>query len=178
MNYFENTLFINLDHRKDRLQHLNQQFEVMGISGERFPAIKTSNGAIGCTLSHIKCVEIAKQGGWPHVFICEDDISFTNPILLKRQMAELAELTILWDVAIIGGNNLPPYQAIEGREYIIRVSNIQTTTGYIVRSHYYDVLIANYKEGLAKFLREPAKKRICIGYLLEIIAKDGNMALF
>jgi hypothetical protein len=162
MQYFENTLYINLDHRVDRLQHLKDQFDVVGISGERFPAVKTSNGAIGCTLSHIKCLEMAKSRQWPHVFICEDDITFTNPGLLKRQMAELAQVTdagFAWDVLIIGGNNVPPYQGIDGTEYIVRVSNIQTTTGYIARQHYYDVLVANYKEGLGNLLREPAKKR-------------------
>jgi len=162
MEYFENTVFINLDHRIDRLRHLEGQFEAMGISGERFPAIQMANGAVGCTLSHIKCLEMAKQREWSHVFICEDDITFTNPGLLKRQMSELAKMTgsgLAWDILIIGGNNVPPYQEIEGTEYIVRVSNIQTTTGYIVGAHYYDALIANYKEGLGKLLREPGRKR-------------------
>jgi len=167
MELFEHTLFINLDHREDRLRHLQGQFEVMGISGERFPAVKTANGAVGCTLSHIKCIEMAKSRGWSQVFICEDDITFTDPPLLKRQVAELMGTGgggggrggIVWDVVIIGGNNVPPYIPIEGTEYIVCVKNIQTTTGYIVKSHYYDTLIANYKEGLKCLLKEPEKKR-------------------
>ena len=70
MDIFEHTLFINLDHRKDRLEHVEKEFEKMGIQGERFNAIKPSSGAVGCTLSHIKCLEIAKERDYEQVFIC------------------------------------------------------------------------------------------------------------
>jgi hypothetical protein len=37
--------------------------------------------------------------------------------------------------------------------------NVQTTTGYIVKKEYYDILYDNFKEGLAKLIREPEKKK-------------------
>jgi glycosyl transferase family 25 len=154
MELFKNTLFINLDERKDRLEHANQQFAIMGINAERVSAIKTQTGSIGCTLSHIRCLELAKQRGYEYVFICEDDITFKNPGLLKTNLQKFYENEdIMWDLLIIGGNNVPPYQKIE--EYCARVFYCQTTTGYVVKQHYYDTLLENFRESAKNLMRDP-----------------------
>jgi len=158
MSLFENTLFINLEHRTDRLEHAVSEFKKMGINAERVNAVKMQNGAIGCTLSHIKCIELAKSRNWDQVFICEDDITFLNPELLKQNIEMFYNNDdILWDVLIIGGNNVPPYQQLY--EYAARIFRNQTTTGYIVNKHYYDVLLKNFKESAANLLRNPDNKR-------------------
>ena len=159
MNIFEHTLFINLDHRTDRLEHATSEFAKMGITAERVQAIQAKSGAIGCTLSHIKCLELAKQRGYKQVFICEDDIIFTNPELFQQNLAKfLANEEIRWDVLIIGGNNVPPYQQLY--EYCARVFLCQTTTGYVVKQEYYDTLIHNFKEGLGHFIKNPSNRRM------------------
>ena len=61
MNLFENTIFINLEKRKDRLKHVLNEFKKLNIKGERFNAIQSRYGAIGCSLSHIECLEIANK---------------------------------------------------------------------------------------------------------------------
>ena len=73
-----NVLYINLNKRKDRLEHVKKELLKIGITGERFPAIQLKNGRLGCSMSHLKCIEIAKKRNWDHVFICEDDITFTQ----------------------------------------------------------------------------------------------------
>jgi GR25 family glycosyltransferase involved in LPS biosynthesis len=157
MELFQHTFFINLEHRTDRLDHVTKQLNNMGIVGERFSAIRTKNGAIGCTMSHISCLELAKSRQYPHVFICEDDIMFLNPGILKKSAEEFVKKENLeWDMLLIGGNNVPPYQVID--KYCIRISNCQTTTGYVVKQHYYDVLIANFRESVSQLLREPVNK--------------------
>ena len=162
------TLYINLDSRPDRLNHIQKEMDKMEIVGERVSAIKMKDGAVGCTLSHIRCLEIAKSNGWPHVFICEDDILFLNPDLVKSNIEKFsANQNINWDVLIIGGNNCPPYKRIE--PYCIQVFNNQTTTGYIVKSHYYDTLIANFKESASRLMREPHNRRL---YALDIYWKQ------
>jgi len=158
MELFKNTLFINLDHRTDRLEHAINEFKKMDINAQRVNAIKMKNGAIGCTMSHIKCIELAKTRGWEYVFICEDDITFLNPDLLKKNIEMFFDNDdILWDILIIGGNNVPPYQQLN--EYCARVFRNQTTTGYIVKKEYYDTLLANFKESAANLLRNPENKR-------------------
>ena len=158
MELLKNTLYINLEHRKDRLTHVTKELEKIGIQGERFNAVKTKNGAIGCTMSHIKCLELAKERNYETVFICEDDITFTNPEVLLDSLQKFYENTsIQWDVLLIGGNNVPPYE--KTTDYCIRVSNCQTTTGYIVKNSYYDVLIQNFRESVQGLLKNPNNKQ-------------------
>jgi GR25 family glycosyltransferase involved in LPS biosynthesis len=158
MELIKNTLYINLEHRKDRLTHVTKELEKIGIQGERFNAVKTKNGAIGCTMSHIKCLELAKERNYETVFICEDDITFTNPEVLLDSLQKFYENTsIQWDVLLIGGNNVPPYE--KSTDYCIRVSNCQTTTGYIVKQSYYDVLIQNFRESVQGLLKNPNNKQ-------------------
>ena len=108
-------------------------------------------------MSHIKCLELAKERKYPYVFICEDDIEFTNPALFLENLQKLYDSGLYWDVLVVGGNNAPPFQQIN--DYCVRVYNIQTTTGYIVKECYYDTLLSNYKEGIQKLLREPENKK-------------------
>jgi len=157
MELFEHTLFINLDHRTDRLEHVTNEFEKMGITPERVQGIQPKNGAVGCTMSHIKCIELAKSRNYKQVFICEDDITFTNPELFKKQITSFTENDkINWDILVVSGNVAPPCQKLY--EYAARVFYCQTTTGYIVKREYYDILLENFKEGLTKLLRNPANK--------------------
>jgi GR25 family glycosyltransferase involved in LPS biosynthesis len=158
MDLFKHTLFINLEHRTDRLEHVKEEFKKIGIEGERVNAVKLAQGAIGCTMSHIKCLELAKKRNLEYVFVCEDDITFTNPSLFLENIKKFAENEdITWDVLIIGGNNVPPYQKVHS--YCARVLNCQTTTGYIVKRDFYDTLINNFKEGVQKLMKNPTNKR-------------------
>ena len=158
MELLENCLFINLDKRVDRLEHVTKQLEMMGINGERFKAVETKDGAIGCTMSHIKCLELAKARGYEQVFICEDDIEFTNKEVFLRSLDKFYKEGPVWDVCILGGNNGPPYSVYS--DYCVRVFNCQTTTGYIVKKHYYDVLIENFRESVRNLIREPENKKM------------------
>jgi len=154
----QNVLYINLDHRTDRQEHVINELKKIGIeNGERLSAIRMKAGNIGCTLSHIRCLELAKSRQWSNVFICEDDITFTNPEVFLNSLQKFSLMNIQWDVLVVGGNNAPPF--IPVNDFCVRVKNVQTTTGYIVKKEYYDILIYNYKEGLSKLIREPDRKK-------------------
>jgi glycosyl transferase family 25 len=151
MKLFENTLYINLNERIDRNEHVISELEKIGIKGQRISAIKMDNGAIGCSMSHIKCLELAIENQYEYVFICEDDIEFTNPTIFLENINKFYDnKNIDWDVLIIGGNNAPPYEEIH--DYCARIFNCQTTTGYIVNKNYYSVLLNNFKQGLSNFI--------------------------
>jgi hypothetical protein len=53
-------------------------------------------------------------------------------------------------------------------DYCCKVSNCQTTTGYIVKRHYYDTLIANFRESVRNLMREPQNGQL---YALDIYWK-------
>ncbi len=145
--------YINLETRPDRKQHVEAQLTNIGISAERFNAIRLQNGALGCSMSHLKCIEIAKEKGWPHLLVVEDDILFLQPEVFKNQLNKFLSTNKSWDVILIAGNNIPPYTKID--DTCVKVARCQTTTGYIVNGHYFDTLINNYRDGISKLLASP-----------------------
>jgi glycosyl transferase family 25 len=149
----EHAFYINLESRTDRKQHVEKQLLNIGIRATRFNAIRLNNGAIGCSMSHLKCLEIAKQNNWEYVLIVEDDILFLKPELFKNQVNKFFKNHIDFDVLLIAGNNMPPYQKMD--DSCVKVCRCQTTTGYIVKKHYYDTLIANIREGIQKLMKNP-----------------------
>ena len=100
-DYFDAIYCINLDERTDRWEHCLTQFEKLGISDrvERFSAAKCSSsserniiakqrfglegpgsrrfpqpGAVGCSISHLDIIKLAKTRGLENVLVFEDDI--------------------------------------------------------------------------------------------------------
>jgi len=150
----KNILYINLEYRLDRKAHIENELGKMQWKGERFNAIKLNSGALGCSISQIKCLEKALQNNWDHVLICEDDLTFLDPNLLTKQINGFlkSQLDNTWDVILLAGNNFPPSEYVN--EYCIKVGNCQTACGYIVNKHYIKKLLENFKEGcnlLCKF---------------------------
>jgi len=149
----KHAFYINLASRTDRKEHVEKQLLNIGIHAERFNAIKLENGALGCSMSHLKCLEIAKKNNWSHVMIVEDDILFLNSDLFISQLNKFLNKHKEWDVIIIGGNNVPPYKNID--DTCVKVSSCQTTTGYIVNGHYFNTLIENFRNGIENLLKFP-----------------------
>jgi glycosyl transferase family 25 len=151
--------YINLDSRPDRKEHVVQELQKINPLNqiERLPAIvpPSNHGALGCTLSHIRCLELAKERQYPYVFICEDDIQFLQPQLLQENLQKFWDNPPLegWDVLILGGNNFRPYEVFS--DYAIHVHFCATTTGYIVAQHYYDTLLENFKQSAQLFEENP-----------------------
>ena len=144
-------VYINLDHREDRRTHVETQLKSIGIeNAERFSAIKHDDGALGCSMSHLKCVENAKKNNDKYLMVCEDDIEFTDPDLFTTQLNSFFNSNIKWDVILLAGNNMMPF--VQENNYSIKVMNCQTTTGYIVKNTYYDTLINNYKDGIERLI--------------------------
>ena len=149
----KHAFYINLLSRPDRKQHVENQLKTIGINAERFNAIRMNNGAVGCSMSHLKIIETAKANNWDHVLIVEDDILFTDPTLFINQFNKFLSNHKFFDVVLIAGNNVPPYTKID--DTCVKVTRCQTTTGYLVKKHYYDTLIINYKNGILQLMKDP-----------------------
>ena len=157
------TLVINLGEREDRKLTVFIQLQNIGINPERVPAVKTKDGAIGCSMSHIKCLEIAKKSNWEYVCIVEDDFKCVDATKFKNSLSKFQENSvkdnIQWDVLLLGGNNCPPYQTLPNVDYCVQISNCQSAIGYVVKKEFYDTMIQNYREGVSKLMRDPKNKR-------------------
>jgi len=152
-----NVFYINLAHRTDRKEHVDAQLNSIGLQGARFEAIKMDNGAIGCSMSHLKLLQMAYTNNLDHILIVEDDITFLNPELFKTQFNKFIENhENNWDVILFAGNNMPPYEKID--ETCIKVTRCQTTTGYLVNGHYIKALLTNIKMGLTHLIKTPEER--------------------
>ena len=138
-------LYINLEKRKDRKIHIEEELKDFK-SVERIEAVDTSDtsGYFGCVLSHIKALETAKERGWDEVMICEDDFEWTD-----KEKFLYPEID--FDVCMISGK-------INKKEFISwnynRVLDGRHTDCYLIKKHFYDKLIQNFKEGYEKLSLE------------------------
>ena len=148
MNVFQNHYYINLTDRTDRNVNAIKELSKLGITPNRMNAIKTKMGNVGCSLSHLRCIQEALAKGYPYVAIFEDDIIIDKPNLLIQKVNKLINED--FDVLMLSGNNFRPFE--EYNDYI-KVSKCFTTGAYIIKSHYYDTFIDNINNGLKLLLQ-------------------------
>ena len=147
----KNIFYINLESRPDRRNYFENQMKLVGLTATRFNAIKHPIGAIGCSMSHLELLKFAKINNLDHILIMEDDITFLNPEIFRNSFNQFLEKKINFDVLLIAGNNMGEY--IKDNDFSVKIKKCQTTTGYFVKSHYYDKLIENIETGIQKFIK-------------------------
>ena len=149
-----NCLYINLAERYDRRLEFETEMKDLSCNGfniERVNAIRASPGFIGCSMSHIYCLRLAKKRGWDSVIIFEDDFErIVSADTFKVQVDKIYEKD--WDVFLLTAF---VRECAEPNDGCARVSNAQTAVAYAVRAHYYDTLIDNYMTALNNLRRAP-----------------------
>lgn len=122
----------------------------MNLDIERFPAVARNPGGLGCSYSHRDVIRIAKERGYPYVIVFEDDFQF----LVSREEFDkvLANLPADFDVVMLSYNlqRSEPYN-----DHFGRVLEVQTTSGYIVSSKFYDTLLSTWEVSLAEYEKQP-----------------------
>lgn len=139
-SFIDKVVYINLDHRTDRNEHMQKMTATFGNKCSRFSAIRTSYGAIGCTMSHIQVLKMAVQEKWKNVLILEDDAEwnkFDQGYSILKQLA-----TNPYDVILLGGS------CVSCNPVTYKLYSSQTTTAYLVNSHYFQTLIDNFTQSL------------------------------
>ena len=159
-------LYINLKLRADRRLQMESELAKFGWLDKamRFEAVEMpALGAIGCSISHLKCLQQAKQHGWSHVLILEDDVLFTDPELLKKHtdifFTKMEENGDAWDVVLFSGNCGSPYQVMSDLS-CVKVTKSLTTAAYLVNAHYYDILIQNISSGIKQLIEKKHMKQM------------------
>ena len=151
INDIKNIFYINLDTRPDRKAFFENQMKMIRLKAVRFKAIKNSCGALGCSLSHLALLKYAKKHNLDHILIMEDDIMFLNPQIFIQNINNFLSNHKDFDVLLIAGNNMGEYTRID--ENCVKIQKCQTTTGYLVKSHYYDKLIHNFEQGINHLIK-------------------------
>lgn len=137
-------LYINLDSRTDRKKEMEKILQ--GYNYERISAIQHDDGYIGCSLSHIKCIEIARIRKYEKVIILEDDFMFN-----KNHNFNNIELPENYDIFLLC-NRIKSHLSINDRKIkkdkFIKVQECSWTSGHILNKTIYDDLIKNLNDGI------------------------------
>jgi GR25 family glycosyltransferase involved in LPS biosynthesis len=125
---------------------MEKQLEKFGLNAERFSAIEHKEGCVGCILSHLNVLKIAKERKYSNILILEVDFLFlVSPEKFYENIKELEKYKD-FDVCMIS-YNCNNYEDICDSIFI-RINFASTTSGYIVNSYYYDKLISLYEWAL------------------------------
>lgn len=146
MENIDAILYINLDHRTDRNEHIRGEIKHIDptfskthrISGVHVP----THGALGCSTSHCNALATMMQHPeWKICMILEDDFTFSSPLEAKNQLETLFKESPLFDVFLLAYANI---HMIPKSSSIQHVRSSQTTSGYIIHRHYLPTLLDNF----------------------------------
>lgn len=152
--------YINLEERVDRKTHFENNIKSRAFFSklERMPAIKNADGAIGCGLSHIKSLVLAKNIDASYVGIFEDDFCILNEPSCANFMNAFTNIAESdeWDCIVLTPrgdtqqNHSSEFMTTHGFK---RIYNNQTATGYIIKKSFLDILQENLKDGVANMIK-------------------------
>lgn len=178
-NNFDIVYYINLAHRTDRKEHITNELAKTGIDVNkinRVDAIYYEHfGELGCSLSHIKALEMFLQTpeDIQYCLIIEDDFHIRNQIDVVNQLLDkfFDIYKDDFDMFLISANIYISEKT--DWEYIKKITDVQTTAGYCVNRKFAKILLDNFKEG-AQLLQESGKKQhnLCLDQYWKRLQKE------
>lgn len=153
--------YINLDKRKDRLEHLEKNvlpfIHIPAESLQRVSAVDhtqfehISQRGAGCSLSHINIWKDAINNGYKKIIIMEDDfelIGDKNKINIVLDNLK----NIKFSICNLGYNNLSPLRQTKNKGFY-RCNNIQTTSCYVADVEFLKVMLPHIEQATDKLMR-------------------------
>jgi hypothetical protein len=155
LNNFDVIYYINLEHRKDRFEHINKVLSETNIDKNKINRIeaihKPNFGILGCAKSHSLALEtfLKTPDTVQNCIIFEDDFIFNKSQnivnqLLNRFYNEIKE----FDVLMLASNTYN--ESSTNFSFITKILNAQTLSGYIVSKKFAPILLENYNESIEK----------------------------
>lgn len=140
-NNIDKIIYINLEKRKDRREQIENELNNFNLEYERFDAIQTEGfGILGCGLSHLSVLKIAKERNYKNILILEDDFTFlVSKEEFENNLNNFFNLSLDYDVLFLSYNILN-YEELNNN-LINRVTKSSSASGYLVNSMYFDTLI-------------------------------------
>jgi len=145
-DFFDEMYCINLDHRTDRWEHAQKEFEKVGILDrvKRFSARKEDDGRVGIINSNLAIVKMAKSKGLNNVLVFEDDVEFIvhNPEkYLKKAILQIGNLD--WALFYLGANTHEKLTKIKPN--LILLKNAYAVHSMAYNKKIYDKFIQKYE---------------------------------
>lgn len=161
-NKFDKIYYLNLDSREDRKNIIESHLDKFKIKAERIPGTVISSeevslynkemildeynlelapARIGCTLTHLKAIQAAKNAGAKNVLIFEDDaFIFEEHIEAFKEAIRELEYLPKWDMLFLGANVLSPIYQLS--PHIGKLTGAYCAHAYAVNSHFYDKILS------------------------------------
>lgn len=142
-NNLDKIFYINLDKRTDRRIEIEDELQQYNLydNAERFPAIYTpEQGILGCTMSHLAVIKLAKERKYKQVLILEDDFYFIIPKEeFENELTTFFESNIRYDICMISYNIIKSIPT--EYPFLQKIIEAQTASGYMIHQSLYDTLI-------------------------------------
>lgn len=153
--------YINLDHREDRRNEFLEEMNRMGVPSHKIVRVaainKPKQGDWGCSLSHIKTMQMFQESSYTNCIVFEDDFMFTEGIFkggeilqpvgtINSEFQSFFSSKLPYDVCMLSCSVIQS-EDIPDTKTVLKLLEGQTTSGYMVSKTYCPTLLANYQEG-------------------------------
>lgn len=158
--YIDKVLYINLEHRKDRKNNIEQLLNNYELCYDRIDAIYDKIGCVGCLLSHIKALYTAITSKCKNVLILEDDFTFKiskdefNGCMEKLFTGGDDGGCIKFDVCCLV--SLVFQKEPTQYDFLDRITEASNGAGYLVQGHYMYKLLETYRGAVTPLLNTGA----------------------
>jgi GR25 family glycosyltransferase involved in LPS biosynthesis len=150
IDYIDAILYINLEHRTDRNEHCLNEIRKMDpllAKTHRIDAVYNKiNGALGCTQSHIKALQLFLDNPWNTCIIFEDDFTFISNDIdnINNSLLYLFDNSDDFDMLLLGVGSTDFKTVPTKSSHINKVESSQTASGYILTKKYAKTLLSNF----------------------------------
>jgi GR25 family glycosyltransferase involved in LPS biosynthesis len=173
LNNFNIIYYINLDHRKDRLENIITELNKTNINQNkinRIPGIYIKDfGILGCAKSHCLALEsfLKSSSDNKYCIIFEDDFEFTQEQdIINELINKVFNDTKEFDVLMLSANILNSKSC--DYNFLTKIYDAQTLSGYAVNRKFASILLNNYRESINLLEKEGYK---CHPYCFDIYMK-------
>lgn len=150
MEQIDVIFYINLESRLDRKEHFLTEIKNLCLDESkiiRVDAIKENNGALGCTKSHIKALEIFMANPqWLTCIIFEDDYTFYNRNIeynnncMKTFLSNFTD----WGMLLLSSNTGSHSTLSTHIDSVKKIIYSQTTSGYCIHKDSVKEIYSNF----------------------------------
>lgn len=177
-NNFDIVYYINLEHRKDRLEQITTELKKTNIDESKINRIEAVNlpefGQLGCTKSHILALEafLRTPPNITNCLILEDDFEFIlDQTLINNFINYFFKYFGNYNVLMLAANIFQNNNS--HHPFVNRIYEAKTTAGYCVNKNYARRLLYNYKMSAFMLSRTKLVVKFAIDSHISILQKTG-----
>ena len=159
--HIDKIIYINLDSREDRNREIQEEFKRLQVPEDkiiRFSAIRhVTEGAIGCSQSHIAVLKMAMENNWKNYMVLEDDFNFIPDATFIDNVFDHFFTQFpgdSWDVLNLARGFHQDCKDTHVK-YVQKVFDVSTTSGFLVNRHFYKTLEPNFIKGFEHLCEDP-----------------------